>query len=116
MTYAVYATKIEKRISKMEGVYNANVNFALEAISVEYDDKKVESSDMVSAVKKLGYGLIPKQSSEDKMGHQEAGIKKQYRKFIFSAILTLPLLWTMVAHFNFLSFIYLLDIFMIFCF
>src|SRR5699024_1677612 len=46
------------------------------------------------------------------MGHQEAEIKKQYRKFIFSAILTLPLLWTMVAHFNFLSFIYLPDIFM----
>src|SRR5690625_1771344 len=90
MTCAVCATKIEKRISKMEGVSNANVNFALETISVAYDDKKVKTSDMVSAVKKLGYGLIPKQSSEDKMGHQEAEIKKQYRKFIFSAILTLP--------------------------
>lgn len=112
MTCAACATKIEKRISKMEGVSNANVNFALETISVEYDDKQVEPSDMVSAVKKLGYELIPKQSSEDKMSHQEAEIKKQYRKFIFSAILTLPLLWTMVAHFNFLSFIYLPDIFM----
>src|SRR5699024_11700825 len=37
---------------------------------------------------------------------------KQTQKFIFSAILTLPLLWTMVAHFSFLSFIYLPDIFM----
>lgn len=96
----------------MEGVSKANVNFALETISVEYDDKQVAPSDMVSAVKKLGYELIPKQSNEDKMSHQEAEIKKQYRKFIFSAILTLPLLWTMVAHFNFLSFIYLPDIFM----
>lgn len=112
MTCAACATKIEKRISKMEGVSKANVNFALETISVEYDDKQVAPSDMVSAVKKLGYELIPKQSNEDKMSHQEAEIKKQYRKFIFSAILTLPLLWTMVAHFNFLSFIYLPDIFM----
>src|SRR5699024_7415597 len=37
---------------------------------------------------------------------------KQTQKFIFSAILTLPLLWTMVAHISFLSFIYLTDIFM----
>ncbi|MFD2132222.1 heavy metal translocating P-type ATPase [Pseudogracilibacillus auburnensis] len=112
MTCAVCATKIEKRISKMEGVSNANVNFALETISVAYDEKQVQTPDMVSAVKKLGYELIPKQSSEEKMDHQEAEIKKQYRKFIFSAILTLPLLWTMVAHFSFLSFIYLPDIFM----
>src|SRR5699024_5859645 len=37
---------------------------------------------------------------------------KQTRKFIVSSILTLPLLWTMVAHFSFLSFIYVPDIFM----
>src|SRR5699024_9995564 len=42
----------------------------------------------------------------------QAAIRKQTQKFIFSAILTLPLLWTMVAHFSFLSFIYLPDIFM----
>src|SRR5699024_4145527 len=58
MTCAVCATKIEKRTSKMEGVSNANGNFALETISVEFDDKKVETSDMVSGLKKLGYGLI----------------------------------------------------------
>ncbi len=112
MTCAACATKIEKRINKMEGVSSANVNFALETISVEYDDTQVQSSDMIAAVKKLGYELIPKQSSEEKMDHQEQQIKKQYRKFVFSAILTLPLLWTMVAHFNFLSFIYLPEIFM----
>ena len=112
MTCAACATKIEKRISKMEGVSTANVNFALETISVEYNDKQVQTPDMISAVKKLGYELIPKQDSKEKMNHQEAEIKKQYRKFIFSAILTLPLLWTMVAHFKFLSFIYVPDIFM----
>src|SRR5690625_4285658 len=46
------------------------------------------------------------------MDHKQDEIKKQTRKFIFSAILTLPLLWTMVAHFSFLSFIYLPDILM----
>src|SRR5699024_922979 len=76
MTCAACATKIEKRISKMEGVSTANVNFALETISVEYNDKQVQTPDMISAVKKLGYELIPKQDSKEKMNHQEAEIKK----------------------------------------
>ena len=106
MTCAACATRIEKRINKMDGVSKANVNFALETIAVEYDNNQVETSDMINAVKKMGYELIPKQDSKDKMDHKEQEIKKQQRKFIFSLILTLPLLWTMVAHFNFLSFIY----------
>ena len=112
MTCAACATKIEKRINKMDGVDHANVNFALENISVVYDKGEVQTEDMVAAVKKLGYELIPKQSNEEKMDHKQDEIKQQTRKFIFSAILTLPLLWTMVAHFNFLSFIYLPDILM----
>ncbi|MEK5069701.1 heavy metal translocating P-type ATPase [Sporosarcina sp. FSL K6-1508] len=107
MTCAACATKIEKRINKMDGVSNANVNFALETIAVEYDSKQVETAEMITAVKKMGYELIPKQDGKEKMDHKEQEIKKQQRKFIFSLILTIPLLWTMVAHFEFLSFIYM---------
>ncbi|QUW23357.1 copper-translocating P-type ATPase [Sporosarcina sp. Marseille-Q4063] len=107
MTCAACATRIEKRISKMEGVSSANVNFALETIAVEYDDKQVETADMMTAVKKMGYELIPKQDGKDKIDHKENEIHKQQRRFIFSAILTFPLLWSMVAHFEFLSFIYM---------
>src|SRR5690625_3608270 len=57
MTCAACATKIEKRISKMDGVSSANVNFALESIAVEYDDKQLQSTDMITAVKKMGYEL-----------------------------------------------------------
>lgn len=112
MTCVACATRIEKRISKMDGVTNANVNFALETIAVEYDDKQVQTSDMITAIKKLGYELIPKQDGQKKMDHKEQEIKKQQRKFIISLILTAPLLWTMVAHFEFLSFIYLPNVLM----
>ncbi|MBO1914912.1 cation transporter, partial [Microvirga sp. 3-52] len=47
MTCAACATRIEKRINKVEGVTKANVNFALESIAVEYDNSQVETSDMV---------------------------------------------------------------------
>lgn len=112
MTCAACATRIEKVVRKMAGVSDANVNFALETISVTYNEKEVQPSDMVAKVKKIGYELRPKEDGQEKMDHKQAEIRKQTLKFVLSAILTLPLLWTMVAHFNFLSFIYLPDIFM----
>lgn len=112
MTCSACASKVEQRIAKMDGVTLANVNFAMETMTVEYDDKQVQAADMITAVKKMGYELIPKQDNEQKIDHQEEEIKKQQRLFIFSAILTLPLLWTMVAHFSFLSFIYMPEILM----
>src|SRR5690625_2306604 len=112
MTCAACATKIEKGIGRMDGVSSANVNFALETISVTYNDKEVQPSDMLAKVKKLGYELRPKEDGQGKIDHKQAEIRRQYRKFIVSCIVTLPLLWTMVAHFSFLSFIYVPDIFM----
>src|SRR5699024_8046902 len=111
-TCTACAASVEKGISKMDGVMNANVNFALETIAVEYDDGQVQPAEMIAVAKKLGYELTPKQEGTEKMDHEEQEIKKQTNMFIFSAILTLPLLWTMVAHFEFLSFIYMPEILM----
>src|SRR5699024_6124927 len=105
MTCAACATKVEKGISKMSGVSNASVNFALETIVVDYNEKEVQPNDMMAKVKKLGYEIKPKTDGQEKIDHKQAEIRKQTNKLIFSSILTLPLLWTMVAHFKFLSFI-----------
>lgn len=112
MTCAACAAKIEQRINKLDGVSNATVNFALETMLVEYDEHQVTPVNMIEAIDRLGYTLIPKQEHNEKLDHKQQEIIKQTRKFIFSLILTLPLLWTMVAHFNFMSFIYLPDILM----
>lgn len=112
MTCSACANRVEKTVQKMDGVSKAHVNFALETISVQYNDAQIQPEDMVFAVDQLGYELLSKQSNDRKMDHKENEIKQQYKKLIFSAILTFPLLWTMVAHFEFLSFIYLPDLFM----
>lgn len=112
MTCANCSQTVEKGLNNMEGVFNANVNLALETVSVNYNEKEVQIDDMVDKVKQLGYELIPQDDGEEKVDHKEKEIKNQKNKFIFSAILTFPLLWTMFAHFDFLSFIYVPDIFM----
>ncbi|WP_238457417.1 heavy metal translocating P-type ATPase [Alkalihalophilus pseudofirmus] len=112
MTCAACANRIEKRMNKLEGVSSANVNFALETLSVEYDNRAINPNEMVETIKKLGFTLILKQDARETVDHKEKEIEKQYGKFIFSAILTLPLLWTMVTHFEMTAFLYMPGMFM----
>ncbi|MEH7010428.1 heavy metal translocating P-type ATPase [Neobacillus niacini] len=113
MTCAACANKIEKRLNKLNGVQTATVNFALESALVEYNPDEVSIPDMKDAIKKLGYHLEQKQESQGvKVDHRQKEIEKQKGKFIFSAILSIPLLWAMVSHFEFTSFIWLPEMFM----
>ncbi len=112
MTCSACANRIEKRLNRMEGVSSANVNFALETVAVDYNKNAVSAQDMMTAIEKMGFELLLEQDEESKIDHKEAEIKKQKMKFIASVILTFPLFWTMVAHFNFLSFIYMPEILM----
>ncbi|WP_100330005.1 heavy metal translocating P-type ATPase [Bacillus xiapuensis] len=112
MTCAACANRIEKRVRKMEGVEEVNVNFALETMTVVYDHQQVTPAEMKQIVHKLGYELTSKLNEAEKVDHKEVEIQRQSRKFLLSLILTIPLFWTMVAHFEFLSFLYLPDILM----
>lgn len=113
MTCAACANKIEKRLNKLNGVQTATVNFALESALVEYNPDEVSVSDMKEAINKLGYRLEQKQEAKgEKVDQRQKEIEKQKGKFIFSAILSIPLLWAMVSHFELTSFIWLPKMFM----
>ena len=107
MTCAACATRIEKGLNKMEGVALANVNLALENATVEYNPSQISVADIIARVENLGYGAHNKENEKDAVDYRELAIQKQKRKFILSAILSIPLLWSMVGHFSFTSFIYM---------
>jgi Cu+-exporting ATPase len=113
MTCAACATRIEKRLNKLDGIDKATVNFALETVLVEYNPEQVSIPEMKEAIKKLGYSLEQKkENTGEQVDHRQKEIEKQQGKFIFSLILSFPLLWAMVSHFEFTSFIWLPDMFM----
>ncbi|MHA2195786.1 MAG: heavy metal translocating P-type ATPase [Promethearchaeota archaeon] len=56
MTCANCALKIENKLSGLEGVRNAVVNFANEEATVQYDPNTTNYNIMQAAVKDLGYG------------------------------------------------------------
>ncbi|WP_273127487.1 heavy metal translocating P-type ATPase [Bacillus weihaiensis] len=113
MTCAACSTRVEKGLNKLEGVTKASVNLTLETATVEYIPSQIDLNEMLQRVEKLGYKATLKQ---EKVGELESiktkDLEKQKGKFILSLILTFPLLWAMVSHFSFTSFIYLPEMFM----
>lgn len=114
MTCAACSTRIEKGLNKMPGVLKANVNLAMETATVEYDSSQLGVSDLVRQVEKLGYQATRKEEGkeEEQVDRRMAEIKRQTQKFWISLMLSLPLLWSMVSHFSFTSFIWLPDFLM----
>ncbi|CAM3219127.1 heavy metal translocating P-type ATPase [Filibacter tadaridae] len=107
MTCAACSARIEKGLSRMEGVHSANVNLALETGNVEFDPSVLQPKDFISKIRALGYeaelkGDIP-EGQED---HRQVEIRKKTRLFYISAAFSLPLLWTMFSHFSFTSWMY----------
>lgn len=111
MTCAACATRIEKGLNKLEGV-KATVNLALETAHVEYMSSMVSPSDMIKKVEQLGYKAKLKAEAKNDGDHRQKEIRRQQWMLVISAILTFPLLWAMVGHFSFTSWIWSPDIFM----
>lgn len=112
MTCSACANRIEKGLNKLSGVSQVNVNFALEKAQVNYAPSETSLADIISEVTRLGYHATGKKESSDIEHIRKQEIKHQKLRFMFSAILSFPLLWTMAGHFSFLSFIWVPDIFM----
>jgi P-type Cu+ transporter len=98
MTCAACSARIEKVLNKVNGV-EANVNLALETASISYDKDLVSSNEIITKIENLGYGArLEEDQRETKQQYKEEEIKRKKRMFSLSVLLSLPLLYTMLAH------------------
>ena len=98
MTCAACSTRIEKVLNKQEGVKQATVNLATESASIEYNPGLIEELDLIGRIQKLGYDAKRKADKEEKQTQKEKQLQKMKIKLIISAILSAPLLVTMLVH------------------
>ncbi|MGE6259286.1 heavy metal translocating P-type ATPase [Heyndrickxia sporothermodurans] len=92
------SSRIEKIISKMEGVLKVNINLATEKGRIIFDPNLTSKLLILNRIKKMGYGAIVSRNS-----HYSIEIKRKEMivltwKFIMAAILSIPLTWTMLTH------------------
>jgi Cu+-exporting ATPase len=61
MTCASCAKAVERSVGKVKGVHSASVNFALEKLSVEFDEGTTDINEIKEAIKKAGYSAQEEQ-------------------------------------------------------
>lgn len=93
-------TRIEKVLSKTDGVYEVNVNLATGKMRIKYDENKLDSKKIEDKVKSIGFGaeLERERNIEKDKKLKEKEYASIKRKFILSAILTFPLFSIMFFH------------------
>lgn len=64
MTCAACAKAVERASKKLEGVSEANVNFATEKLNISFDSSKVSLEDIQNAVAKAGYKALVETSDK----------------------------------------------------
>lgn len=65
MSCAACAKASERAVKKLDGVLEANVNFATEKMVLEYDEVKIELDDIKTAIKKAGYEAIEESNKKE---------------------------------------------------
>ncbi len=58
MSCASCVRKIETVLNETDGVIEANVNFASEKLTIEYDNDKLDLNKIEKIIKSIGYELI----------------------------------------------------------
>ncbi len=64
MTCAACVARVEKAVSKIDGVEKASVNLATEKMTVSFDREHVSDSDIEAVVTKAGYGVETDQKKQ----------------------------------------------------
>ena len=96
MTCAACSARIEKVLSRMDGVQEASVNLATETANLRYDASKVGLRDIKEKVRALGYEPLEiKKSSqeEETRARKEKELRVMKLKFLIAALFALPLLY-----------------------
>ncbi len=106
MTCANCALRIEKGLRKVAGVEDARVNFARETAYVRFEPS-IKPEDLFNKVESLGYKASEhsEANASDAEDKHKADLKSLQFRFFISALLSIPLLYTMVSHFSVLSFL-----------
>ena len=84
------SARIENSLTKVDGVKSISVNLATGRAYLEYEVEKVKPEDIFSRIKELGFGV--KDIASDNL-YFDKNIKKLKNNFIYSLILSLPLIY-----------------------
>ena len=90
------AQSISKSLNKVEGVTEANVNFATEEATVRFDPEKSGREDLVRAVEDAGYGVAGGEESEEAEDESVEEMRRAKWRMVLAWAITGPIIALMV--------------------
>ena len=100
MTCSACQARVQKSVSSLTSVQECNVNLLKNSMVVTYDDKNVNSGQIIAAVEKAGYGASLQQVKGKSAVQAVSPVdtaKKEYeamrRRVIWSFVFTIPLFY-----------------------
>ena len=97
MTCSACAQRVEQTLLNTVGVIRADVNLVLERASVTIAARVTDDEQLVSAVDRAGYGLVP--VADDNVDQSEVKLRGDRRQVIAASLLTFPLVAQMLLQF-----------------
>ena len=101
MTCASCSAAVEREINKIQGIDEVSVNFATERAKVKYNPYSTRISEIKSAIEKAGYKPLEIQAAgqvDEEKERRQKEIKTLWKKFIVSAVFSIPLLYIAMGH------------------
>lgn len=96
MSCAACVARIERKLSRLEGVENATVNLATGRATVIYRPAVLKPADIIQAIRELGYGAREHTIRRELVDYESATLRER-NLFILAAVSALPLLYAMAA-------------------
>lgn len=98
MTCSACSARIEKVISKIDGIEKANVNLLAENMSVSFDEQKTDIESVIKKVEQLGYTAQLKREEkaslpDERPKKENADAANLKKRLIVSLIFTVPLFY-----------------------
>ena len=108
MTCSACSSRVEKCVRKLEGMNDVTVNLLTNSMQVEFDDSKLTTNDIISAVTQAGYGASVKQEANNaaapaaapvqRENPMDTQLKEMKHRLIVSFVFLIPLMYVSMGH------------------
>src|SRR5699024_2433789 len=107
--------RIEKVVSKIDGVSHVTVNLTTETGKVTFDKKRTSIDDILNKISHLGFKAKAKTGASGQQDKRKEMSSLQWQ-FVSAVIFTVPLAWALRSHLAWASSVYIPTIFKHPCF
>lgn len=109
MTCSACSSRVEKCVKKLDGMNEVSVNLLTNSMQVDFDDSKLSTNDIITAVTQAGYGASVQNNdmtytfnsttpTVSRQNPVEIQLKEMQYRLIISFVFLIPLMYISMGH------------------